>query len=396
MYTISDAKSAVKEAIKGYLYKDEEGHYVMEERNRLPIYLEGAPGIGKTEIVEQISRELGLGFVSFSMVHHSRNSLLGLPVINVLKNGDKYTTYTISEVIAKVDESVGQGNSEGILLLDEFPCMSETVMPAMLAFLQTKNIGLHYLPEGWVIVLCGNPQEYNKASKKFDASILDRIRKIEVEFDAQCFISYGKEQGLEDVILSYLELQPSHAYRCSNEKGETELVTCRGWENLSHAIKIYNKLEQTIDGNMIGQFIKSVKISNSFLNYYRQWQIGLTIKEIDDILSGTGFKKYREKITNELNYRQQWLLTDYLCERLGSRDTKEETGAARYKEIAGWMSNVLDMIKEIDGNGILCEKAFRIIGRSELLLKVVSSVKVPEYLELCDRFLADAGELVGV
>jgi hypothetical protein len=89
-------------------------------------------------------------------------------------------------------------------------------------------------------------------------------------------------------------------------------------------------------------------------------------------------------------------LTDYLCERLGSRDTKEETGAARYKEIAGWMSNVLDMIKEIDGNGILCEKAFRIIGRSELLLKVVSSVKVPEYLELCDRFLADAGELVGV
>ena len=58
MYTVEEAKNAVKEGIKGYLHKDENGMYVMKERNRLPFYLEGAPGIGKTEIVEQIAREL--------------------------------------------------------------------------------------------------------------------------------------------------------------------------------------------------------------------------------------------------------------------------------------------------------------------------------------------------
>jgi hypothetical protein len=394
MYTVSKAKEAVKEAVRGYLYKDADGNYVMDEWNRQPIYLEGAPGIGKTELVKQVSSELGLGFVSFSMVHHSRNSLLGLPVINELKNGGKYTTYTMSEVIAKVLESVGEGNREGILLLDEFPCMSETLMPAMLAFLQTKNIGMHYLPEGWVIVLCGNPPEYNKASKKFDASILDRIRKIEVEFDAQCFLSYGKEKEFAEVILSYLELQPDHVYSYSSGDGETELVTCRGWENLSHAIKIYSELGQEIDDDMVRQFIKSDKISSSFVQYYRQWQIGMTLQEIDDILSGTGYEKYRKKLTTELNFRQQWLLTGYLCDRLATKKTKEEVGAARYKEIAGWMGNVLDMIKEIDEKGVLCETAFQFINKNELLLKVVSSVKVPEYLELCDKFLGDVRERV--
>jgi hypothetical protein len=393
MYTISKAKEAIKSAIKGYQYKDAEGNYVIEEPNRLPIYLEGAPGIGKTEIVNQISDELGLGFVSFSMVHHTRNSLLGLPVINELENGDKYTTYTMSEVIAKVYESVENGHKEGILLLDEFPCMSDTLMPAMLAFLQTKNIGLHHLPEGWVIVLCGNPQEYNKASKKFDASILDRIRKIEIAFDAQCFISYGREKGLSDVILSYLEMHPTHAYSYNIEKGETELVTCRGWENLSHAIVIYNQLGQGIDTDMINQFIKSDKISTSFMQYYRQWQIGFTIKEIDEILSGIGFEKYKEKITTQLNYKQQWLLTDYLCERLSTRPTKEQLGTARCKEIAHWIENVLDLITEIDEKGVLSEKVFQQINKDEILLKAVSTVKIPQYLALCTKYLGEASEL---
>ena len=84
MYTIAKAKDAIKKGIRGYLLKDENGQYIMREENRLPFYLEGAPGIGKTEIVRQIAEELGLGYVSFSLVHHTRNSLLGLPVIKEL------------------------------------------------------------------------------------------------------------------------------------------------------------------------------------------------------------------------------------------------------------------------------------------------------------------------
>jgi len=140
MNTIAEAKNAIKAAVKGYLHKDAEGNYVMQERNRLPIYQEGPPGVGKTEIVSQIAKELDLGLVAFSLVHHTRNSLLGLPVIETLPQGEKYTSYTMSEVIAKVREQVESGKKEGILLLDEFPCMADTIVPVMLSFLQTKNI----------------------------------------------------------------------------------------------------------------------------------------------------------------------------------------------------------------------------------------------------------------
>lgn len=390
MYTISGAKDAVKSAVRGYLHKDEVGNYMMKERNCLPIYLEGAPGIGKTEIVEQISEELEIGFVRFSLVHHTRNSLLGLPVIQELESGDKYTSYTMSEIIAKVLEQVGGGKKEGILLLDEFPCMSESIMPAMLAFLQTKNIGLHTLPRGWVIVLCGNPPKYNKSARKFDSAILDRIRKIVIEFDATCFVEYGRKIGLEKHILDYLELHPSHTYRCEEVNHEKELVTCRGWENLSHAYTLYKELEQEINVEFVRQFIKSEEIAGSFMRYEKQCRVGLTFEEMDDILQGKGFEKYRQKIT-ELNYNQQWLLTQYLCEHLVTKETKEEMGMGRYREISGWIDNVLDMLAAVDERGVLGERAFYFINKNELLLKVVSNIKTGQYLSLCDKYLEGVG-----
>ena len=73
------------------------------------------------------------------------------------------------------------GKREGILFLDEINCVSETLAPTMLQFLQNKTFGNHALPEGWLIVAAGNPPEYNKSVRDFDIVTLDRIRNIPVE-----------------------------------------------------------------------------------------------------------------------------------------------------------------------------------------------------------------------
>ena len=390
MCTIMEAKTHIKNIAREYLFKDANGNYVMQERNRQPIYLEGAPGIGKTEVVEQVSKELGIGYVGSSLAHLTRNTLLGLPVIEELGDGRKYTTYTMPEPLAKVYKKVEQGYREGILLLDEFASTSETLMPTMLGFLQTKNIGVHTLPEGWIIVLCGNPPEYNRTARKFDCAVLDRIRKITIEFDVKAFIAYGKEIGLEKIILDYLEVQPNHAYRCAEHGGEKELVTCRGWENLSHAYSIYKKLEQPIDLQMVKQFIKSDEIADSFMAYVKQCKVGVSIDEMDEILRGRGYEKNLEKIKG-LTYRQQWLLVEYLCERMLTKETKEEAGMGRYKEIAGRLDNVRDMLGEADEKGVLAEKVFGFINKSEEFLKVVSNVRCRRYLEMCEKLAVEVG-----
>ena len=100
----------------------------------------GPPGIGKTQIMEQISRECEIGLVAYTITHHTRQSAIGLPFIQKkIYGGKEYsvTEYTMSEIIAAVYEKIEQsGMKEGILFIDEINCVSETLAPTMLQFLQ--------------------------------------------------------------------------------------------------------------------------------------------------------------------------------------------------------------------------------------------------------------------
>jgi MoxR-like ATPase len=152
---IKQAKEQIKNAMTAYFTKDEYGNYVIPIHQQRPVFLMGAPGIGKTAIMEQIASELGVGLVSYSMTHHTRQSALGLPFI-VKKNygGQEYdvSEYTMSEIIASVYDMIEKtGKREGILFLDEINCVSETLAPAMLQFLQYKIFGRHRVPDGWLL-----------------------------------------------------------------------------------------------------------------------------------------------------------------------------------------------------------------------------------------------------
>ena len=164
---IKEAKKQIKNAIIAYSTKDEYGNMLIPVSKQRPVFLVGAPGIGKTAIMEQIAQELDLALVSYSMTHHTRQSALGLPFIVDKKYGDqeyKVSEYTMSEIIASVYDAMEEtGKKQGILFLDEINCISETLSPSMLQFLQYKTFGRHQVPQGWIVVTAGNPPEYNNA-----------------------------------------------------------------------------------------------------------------------------------------------------------------------------------------------------------------------------------------
>ena len=78
---IKEAKEQIKNAMTAYLTKDAYGEYVIPMERQRPVFLMGPPGIGKTAIMEQIASEMGVGLLSYSMTHHTRQSALGLPCI---------------------------------------------------------------------------------------------------------------------------------------------------------------------------------------------------------------------------------------------------------------------------------------------------------------------------
>lgn len=287
---IKEAKEEIKHTVQAYLKKDESGAYRIPAIRQRPILMMGPPGIGKTQIMEQIARECRIGLVSYTITHHTRQSAVGLPFIREEKfEGKNYsvTEYTMSEIIASVYRKIrDNGTKEGILFIDEINCVSETLAPTMLQFLQCKTFGNQAVPEGWIIVAAGNPPEYNKSVRDFDMVTLDRVRELDIEADFHVWKAYAKERQINSAILSYLELRPKNFYRVEADVDGLQFVTARGWEDLSSLMEIYKELDIPVTEEVIHEFLHHADVAEDVAAYFDLYQKYQDDYGIGDILKG--------------------------------------------------------------------------------------------------------------
>ena len=142
---IQRAKEEIKRAVQAYLATDDIGRPLIPAVRQRPILLMGPPGVGKTQIMEQIAQECDIALVAYTITHHTRQSAVGLPFIRERNYGGRtrsVTEYTMSEIIASVYAAMERtGKKNGILFIDEINCVSETLAPTMLQFLQCKTFG---------------------------------------------------------------------------------------------------------------------------------------------------------------------------------------------------------------------------------------------------------------
>lgn len=287
---IAEAKEYIKNTVSLYLKKDEYGDYRIPVMRQRPVFLLGAPGIGKTAIMEQIASELGIALVSYSMTHHTRQSALGLPFIKQKEYGGKeydVSEYTMSEIIASLYETMEEsGCTEGILFLDEINCVSETLAPSILQFLQYKVFGRHSVPDGWVIVTAGNPVEYNKSVREFDVVTLDRLKVLTVEADYAAWKTYAKEKGIHAAILNFLEIKRDYFYHMETTADGRSYVTARGWEDLSEIIYLYEEDGLKVTETLVGQYLRNDKIVREFTAYYDLYNKYKTDYRVEALLEG--------------------------------------------------------------------------------------------------------------
>ena len=287
---IKEAKEVIIHTVQAYLDKDETGAYTIPTEKQRPILLMGPPGIGKTAIMEQVAEECGIGLVSYTITHHTRQSAIGLPFISRKNYGGReysVTEYTMSEIIAAVyDQIEASGVKEGILFLDEINCVSETLAPTMLQFLQYKTFGAHRVPDGFIIVTAGNPPQYNKSVRDFDIVTLDRLRRIDIEEDFASFREYASRAGIHGSIMAYLGIRNNHFYSIRTEVEGRHFVTARGWEDLSRTIQVHEKRNLPVNEGLAVQFLQDPEISRSFAVYYDLYKKYRDIYRVPDILAG--------------------------------------------------------------------------------------------------------------
>ena len=365
---IQQATHQLETAVRCYTARDEAGMPLVPPEAQRPLYLIGPPGVGKTDVVAQVARRLGVGLVSYTMTHHTRQSALGLPQIRTRRFGGEeraVTEYTMSELLAGVYRHMeASGCRQGVLFLDEINCVSETLTPAMLELLQHKRFGEYALPEGWVIVCAGNPERYNRAAHAFDPVTLDRLRVLEIEPDLAAWQEYAAQRRVHPSVRGYLRLRPEDFYRAEGER----IVTARSWMNLSDMMLALEKSGGAADALLYGQYLQCGEVAERFALYHALCRGVAAGFSLDAVLQG------RDEAAGarfaQVGFDEALCAAMLLSDALNSRIRSAEDARERAQRLRHFADGA---IRE-QGNKALTEVARDHLERMEKALAVRRSV----------------------
>lgn len=224
------------------LYKTQVLHKDRKKAN-LPIFVYGAPGIGKTEIVGQAAQDLGVDFITMDLQFFAPEDFIGIPQV---VDGRTYGNPPIW-----LPETNGENGKGGILFFDEMNRANKRVLDSLMNFVQQGRISespRHYLADKWVIVAAGNrPQEATVT--EFDFALADRFDVVNFEPDPEEWAAWAKKKGSMEgskwplEIVNFVQKNTQWFHRLSPSEMEQsggmggKFPTPRSWTKAMQAIE---------------------------------------------------------------------------------------------------------------------------------------------------------------
>lgn len=272
-----------------------------------PIFIFGAPGIGKTEIVSQVCEELGIELLTVDLQFMDPADFLGVPSVVDVSSDGKYgegVTRTNPPIWLPRDKA-----GKGIIFFDELNRAADPVITGMMNLAQGRRVNTYNMPDGWLIVAAGNRPSDDKpeAVKDLGTALADRFSIFNLVPTVKGFIDYvlksesplkgamgakAREVVLPE-LLSFLEFSEDYFHTLNPNKPDVKFATPRGWIDGSKFL--YSRLKRMKDQGKedispdeilrIFQTEVGYTSANAFVKFYNIVQsipIGDVVKVFDE------------------------------------------------------------------------------------------------------------------
>lgn len=190
-----------------------------------PVFIWGAPGIGKSSIVENFAQSLGLPCVSLLGSQLAPEDIIGVPQII-----DGKSVFCPPRMIARYEPYC--------LFLDELNACSQEVQKSFYSLIHDRRIGEYFLPEGSIIIGAGNRAQDNAIVKPMSSALINRMFHVELIASHRDWLKWAGQNGIHPYILEYIGLRPDHLWK-QPPKTEEPFSTPRSWHMLSDAMISY-------------------------------------------------------------------------------------------------------------------------------------------------------------
>ena len=239
---------------------------------KLPVFIWGAPGIGKSSIVKQIAAEQNLEFLDLRLSLLDPTDLKGIPFFNAATN---------EGVWAKPSFLPSGKDSKGILFLDEINTAPPAVQASAYQLVLDRKVGEYELPEGWSIVAAGNRENDRGIIYKMPPPLANRFVHFEMEVDFDDWKAWAYAMKIESAIIAYLAYDKSMLFTFDPTSNEKSFATPRSWEYVDSIVK------SGIEAELILDSISGAVGREAAIGYLSFKKVMKELPDLNTILDGT-------------------------------------------------------------------------------------------------------------
>lgn len=186
-------------ALKAYL------NSLISKKLKISTMIWGAPGIGKSSIVKQITRKHKIDFVDVRLSQLAPTDLRGLPVAE-----DGISKWYPPEFLPR--------SGKGILFLDELNMAPPAMQGVAQQLILDRRVGSYQVPEGWYVWAAGNRKEDRAAVFDMPSPLTNRFVHLEVEPDFESFKAYALATKVHEQIIAFLSFRTTLLHKLDHQQ----------------------------------------------------------------------------------------------------------------------------------------------------------------------------------
>lgn len=239
--------------------------------NKIPTFIWGNPGVGKSSLVSQIANEKNIEFIDLRLSLLDPTDLRGIPFF---EKEDKKAVWAKPEFLPDTNST-----EYGILFLDEINSAPPTIQAAAYQLVLDRKIGEYTLPPNYAIIAAGNYESDRGVTYRMPTPLANRFVHLNFDLDFESWKLWAYKNNTDKRILSYLSYKPSDLFMFDPKSNNKSFATPRSWKFVDDILKanIEPKLLENVIAGAIGK-----EVASEFLNYSK---IMDELPNIEDILN---------------------------------------------------------------------------------------------------------------
>ena len=199
--------------------------FLLHVATRRPVFIWGAPGVGKSSLVNQFARAVGIECVSLLGSQLAPEDILGVPQII-----DGKSRFCPPRTIAR--------ETPYCLFLDELNACTHEVQKAFYSLILERRVGEYTMPAGSIVIGAGNRSQDSAIVRPMSSALMNRMVHVHLRVAHRDWLEWARQSGIHGLVLEYIELRPDQLWT-EPPKHEEPFSTPRSWHMLSDILHEY-------------------------------------------------------------------------------------------------------------------------------------------------------------